>query len=111
MTAYSTAPHLPDPETQPGFYGGVTTKRLFAWIVDVLIIAAFMVPIVVLTLGLAVLVLAPIWLIVSFLYRWATIASGSATLGMRFMSIELRDAYGKRLDGAQAFLHTLGYII
>ena len=50
-------------------------------------------------------------LVISFLYRWVTIASGSATLGMRMMSIEFRTRYGERFDGGTALLHTLGYTV
>ncbi len=51
------------------------------------------------------------FIVVGFLYRWFTISGGSATWGMRLMAIELRDAYGRRLNGQQAFFHTLGYSV
>jgi len=51
------------------------------------------------------------FLVVGFLYRWITIAFGSATLGMRLCAIELRDREGMRLDGLTAGLHTLIYSI
>jgi uncharacterized RDD family membrane protein YckC len=69
------------------------------------------VPIFFFTLGLAFLIAAPLWLVISFLYRWATLSNRSATLGMRVMSIELRSARGQRLDGGTAFIHTLGYFL
>ena len=47
--------------------------------------------------------------IVSFLYRWSSLAARSATPGMRIMAIELRTLAGDRLDGATAFFHTAGY--
>ena len=50
-----------------------------------------------------------LYMTVGFIYRVVTIASGSATWGMRLMSIELRDAQGARFDFGQAFLHTAGY--
>lgn len=102
--------HLPDPDRQAAFYDGVTIKRGLAWVVDVIAIAAIALPIALLTIvGLFVIPL--IFLTVGFLYRWMTIARGSATPGMRLMSIELRNAWGERLDGTQALLHTLGYYI
>ena len=52
-----------------------------------------------------------LWLVVSFLYRWVTLARGSATWGMRFAAIEIRGPEGERLDNSQAALHTLGYSI
>ena len=74
-------------------------------------------------IGALVLVLVPftafiglfflplMFLVISFLYRWSTLASGSATWGMRLLAIELRDGNGDRLDGGTAFLHTLGYSV
>ncbi|WP_416361582.1 RDD family protein, partial [Leisingera sp.] len=38
-----------------------------------------------------------------------TIANGSATWGMRFAGIELRDGSGQRLGSGLAALHTAGY--
>jgi uncharacterized RDD family membrane protein YckC len=48
-------------------------------------------------------------MLIGFAYRTLTIASSSATWGMRMMSIELRDARGERFDFGQALVHTLGY--
>jgi uncharacterized RDD family membrane protein YckC len=48
---------------------------------------------------------------VGFLYRWATLATGSATWGMRLMAITLRDRDGDRLDPATAFAHVMGYTV
>ena len=102
--------HLPDPDRQAAFYEGVTVKRGFAWVVDTLLIGLLTLPIAVFSIvGLFILPL--VFLLVGFVYRWMTIAGGSATPGMRLMSIEFRNAYGERFDGAQAFLHTLGYTI
>ncbi|ETX15584.1 RDD family protein [Roseivivax halodurans JCM 10272] len=103
--------HLPDPVTQPEFYDGVVAKRAMAWVIDVILVALFVVPVVILTAFLALFVLPVVMLVVGFLYRWITIANGSATWGMRMMAIELRDAYGRPLDPAQAFFHTLGYAL
>jgi len=102
--------HLPDPVRQAAFYEGVTLKRGVAWIVDTVLIALLTLPIAVFSIvGLFVLPL--VFVVVGFLYRWMTIASRSATPGMRLMSIEFRNAFGERFDGGQAFLHTLGYTI
>lgn len=102
--------HLPDPDRQAEFYDGVTIKRGIAWVIDFSII---------LVLGLLVSLVTVVGLffipffvmVVGFAYRVFTIAGRSATWGMRLMSIELRDAYGRRLDLGQAFLHTLGYTV
>jgi len=33
--------HAPDPLTQGAFYDSLPTKRLFAWVIDVVLITAF----------------------------------------------------------------------
>lgn len=102
--------HLPDPERQVAFYDGVTVKRGLAWVVDTVLIALITLPISVFSIvGLFVLPL--MFLIIGFLYRWMFIAGGSSTPGMRLMSIEFRNAHGARLDGGEAFFHTLGYTL
>ncbi|HVG47299.1 MAG TPA: RDD family protein, partial [Rubellimicrobium sp.] len=52
-----------------------------------------------------------LWLMVGFLYRWATLAGGSATWGMRLMGLTIRDREGGRLDGGTALAHVLGYTV
>ncbi len=111
MTFDDPTSNLPDPVLQPEFYADVPTKRLVAWLVDILLVATLSFLIALLTFGLAFFVFAPLFLITGFLYRWITISLRSATWGMRFTSIELRTDDGDRLGGGTAFLHTLGYYI
>ncbi len=103
--------HLPDPDRQPEFYQSVAFKRFFAWIFDVAFISLLCVVAVIMTVGLGLFFVALIYMVVSFTYRVVTIANGSATLGMRFMGIELRDAFGARMDTGKAIAHTAGYFI
>lgn len=100
---------LPDPYTHAEMYADVPSKRLIAWGVDFLAIAAMTLVLVPITLFTALLYLPFLWLMVSFLYRWTTLTTGGATWGMRFTSIEFREGNGQRLDTLTAFLHTLGY--
>ncbi|MDU8911273.1 RDD family protein [Aestuariicoccus sp. MJ-SS9] len=112
MNRYATpTDHLPDPVTQAEFYADVTLKRALAWVIDSILILALVVPVVVMTAFIGLFFLPFLFLVVGFVYRAATIAGGSATWGMRLMAIELRDAYGRRLDGGTALLHTLGYTV
>ncbi len=109
----STMYGLPDPTTQFEFYDGVAPKRAIAWLIDMavtgLISLPFMLPFLATAFLIVPLFAIPvIFAITGFLYRWFSIASGSATWGMRFMAIELRDRDGHRLDSNTAFLHTLG---
>jgi uncharacterized RDD family membrane protein YckC len=102
---------LPDPDYDHAFYDGVPAKRLFAWVVDVLLVT-------ILTFLLGLVTFSALWWIwpltfiaANFLYRAGTIAAGSATLGMRLMNLELRGPTGARLTGGEAVLHTLGYMV
>ncbi|WP_424970463.1 RDD family protein [Dinoroseobacter sp. S76] len=100
---------LPDPYTNAEMYADVPTKRLIAWGVDFLVIAAITAVLVPITLFTALFYIPFLWLMVSFLYRWVTLSGDGATWGMRFASIEIREGNGQRLDMMSAFFHTLGY--
>ncbi|MBY6134675.1 RDD family protein [Leisingera sp. XS_AS12] len=102
---------LPDPDYQAEFYASVPAKRLVAWVVDSLLIVMLSAAAVVATAFVGLFVWPLLYLVVGFAYRVVTIANGSATWGMRFAGIELRDTSGQRLDGAQALLHTAGYTL
>lgn len=99
----------PDPFHQPEFYEGVPFKRLIAWIIDTGLIAVISVLIAVLTIGIGFFVFAFLLMVVGFAYRVITLTNGSATWGMRIMSMEIRDAQDRPLSLGLAFLHTLGY--
>lgn len=103
--------HLPDPDRQPEFYQSVAIKRFIAWLFDIAFISLLCTVAILLTFGLGFFVLALIYAVVSFVYRVITIANGSATLGMRFMGIELRDSFGSRMDLGKAVAHTAGYFV
>jgi uncharacterized RDD family membrane protein YckC len=102
---------LPDPVYQSEFYADVPLKRALAWIVDGILIAVVSVLLVPLTAFTALFYLPLLFLAVSFVYRTATLAGGSATWGMRLMAIEFRDHRGRRFDLPTAALHTLGYTV
>ncbi|MCR9125281.1 MAG: RDD family protein [Rhodobacteraceae bacterium] len=102
---------LPDPHHMPQFYEGVTAKRLFAWLIDSVVIVAICLAILPFTAFTGLFFFPLLMLVVGFAYRVVTIANGSATWGMWFMAIELRGPTGARFDLAQAFLHTLGYSV
>ena len=100
---------LPHPDAQPEFYEDVVLKRFFAWIVDVLIISAITAVATVFSLFTALFVLPFFYAAIGFLYRWLGLSRHSATIGMRFMSLEFRKPDGEDFDGPTAFLHTVGY--
>jgi uncharacterized RDD family membrane protein YckC len=111
MYATNTYPNLPDPMVQPEFYDSVTIKRGLAWVIDAVLVLALVIPIVVMTLFVALWFLPLLFFVVGFVYRVATITNRSATWGMRLMSIEFRDSRGEHFDFSQAFMHTLGYTV
>ncbi|MDG4647577.1 RDD family protein [Roseibacterium sp. SDUM158017] len=102
---------LPDPDYDHAFYDGVPAKRFFAWLVDVAVIAAISLALGLLTLTVLLWVWPILYLTVSFIYRSATIASASSTLGMRLMNLELRNGLGRRLSGGEAMVHTGLYLL
>ena len=104
-------PTTPDPFDQPQFYDGVPTKRFLAWVVDLVIITCVSLLIVPFTAFTAAFFFPFLLMVVGFIYRVITLANGSATLGMRLFSMELRTAQDQGFDLPTAFFHTLGYTL
>lgn len=102
---------LADPVTQPEFYRNVAGKRLIAWGIDTVLIALMAALIVPFTAFTALFFFFGLMAVVGFVYRTFTLASRSATWGMRLVAIEIRNGHGAPLDFQGAFLHTLGYTI
>lgn len=102
---------LPDPDYQAEFYASTASKRLVAWVVDSIIIVGLSILAVLFTAFVGLFIWPLLYLVIGFVYRTVTISNGSATLGMRFAGIELRDLSGRRLDAGQATLHTIGYSV
>lgn len=102
---------LPDPDYHAEFYQGVPAKRAMAWVVDTILTLIITIAIIPFTAFTALFFLPMLWLTVNLLYRWISIASRSATPGMRLMAIEFRRADGSAMDGSTAFVHTLGFLI
>ena len=98
-------PHAFDPWLQPELFRGVLTRRVFAFLIDLVVLAIpvilacmFIAVFGVVTLGLG---WALFWLVSPASVIWALIYYGaslggphSATIGMRVMDLELRTWYG-----------------
>ena len=98
-------PHAFDPQLQPELFRGVLTRRVFAFLIDLVVLS---VPVIVGYLFIAVFGLitlglgwALFWLAWPASVIWAIVYYGaslggpySATLGMRVMDLELRTWYG-----------------
>ncbi|MBN2629490.1 MAG: RDD family protein [Rhodobacteraceae bacterium] len=101
----------PDPERHGAFYDGVLSKRLLAWVLDMVLIGLITALIVPFTAFTALFFLPMLYLVVGFVYRWVTLTGRSATWGMRLLNIEFLDRNGQRFDAATALLHTFGYSV
>ncbi len=100
---------LPDPFSQPQFYASIPAKRLIAWLIDLVIIVGLCLLALPLTAFLGLFFWPVMLLVIGFAYRVVTLANGSATWGMWFVGVELRDEQGARFDLSLALAHTLGY--
>jgi uncharacterized RDD family membrane protein YckC len=90
-------PHAFDPLSQPELFRGVLTRRVFAFAIDLVVLA---IPVILAYLFIAVFGLL-FWLVWPASVIWAVIYYGaslggphSATMGMRVMDLELRTWYG-----------------
>ena len=115
-------PHAYDPASHPELFEGVLTRRVAAFIIDVIIIAVpligasifiFVLGIVTLGLGWALFwLLSPASVIWALLYYGMTLGSpASATLGMRVMDIEMRTWYGAPAYFVLGAVHAVGFWI
>lgn len=103
--------HLPDPDYDAELYADVPSKRFFAWVIDTVLISGILLLLSVFGAFLPLIFWPFFYAIVSFFYRWWSIAARSATPGMRFMAIEFIDRTGRPFESGTALLHTLGYMI
>jgi len=101
--------NLPDPLREPSFYAGVAPKRALAWVVDMGVTWLLCLVALPSTAFTGLFWWATLWACVDFLYRWATLSTGSSTWGMRLMAICLRERDGRPLSAVTALLHTAGY--
>lgn len=105
--------NLPDPKTSPELFDGVLTRRVMAYLIDLVVISAIsllflMLTIVAgfLTLGLAWISLPFIVPVAVFLYYVVTLGSSRrATYGMQFCDLVLTPVSGPPLEGWKALLH------
>jgi hypothetical protein len=101
---------LPDPDYDAAFYDGVPAKRLFAWIIDVILIATISLVLGLLTLTVLLWVWPILYLTVSFLYRSATIGSGIGHAGHAADEYRAQERPRPALSGGEAMIHTGLYL-
>lgn len=107
----TTVSQTPDPATQPSFYDGVVMKRVFAFVIDTILIGIVTMLLIPLTGFTALLFIFFFASVVAFFYRVISISRKSATPGMRLMAIELRNHQGEMLSTGTAFAHTILFMI
>lgn len=96
-------------------YEGVRTRRVFAFLIDYLIVALLCVPFAILVAVLGVITLGLGWMLfgvlfpaVALIYVWSTLGGrNQATVGMRAMGIQLDRLDGRPVDGLLAVVHTV----
>jgi uncharacterized RDD family membrane protein YckC len=108
----------PEPFAAPEYYRGVLSRRVFAYCLDALAIAATMGlawfllwGLIIASLGL-LFPLWPLWGLIPVAYHTLLIGGRhSATLGMRAVGIEVRSWTGDRPDYLQALVLTVLFYI
>jgi uncharacterized RDD family membrane protein YckC len=113
-------PHAYDPATQPELFEGVLARRVVAFAIDFIVIAApvalaamFIFAFGIITLGLG---FALYWLLPSATVIWAVVYFGvtlggphSATFGMRVVDLEMRTWYGAPAYFVLGAVHAVAY--
>ena len=96
-------------------YDGVRTRRIFAFLLDYLIVGLLLIPFAILVFFLGLLTFGLGWSLfavlgpaVALVYVWNTLGGPSqATVGMRTMGIRLDRLDGRPVDGLLAVVHSV----
>ena len=113
-------PHAYDPDLNPELFEGVLSRRVVAFLIDVVVISApvmlaaiFLFVFTIVTLGLGAIFF---WLLWPGSVIWALVYFGltlggprSATIGMRTMDLEMRTWYGTPAYFVLGAVHALAY--
>jgi uncharacterized RDD family membrane protein YckC len=96
-------------------YDGVLTRRVFAFLLDYMIVALLTIPFAILIAIFGILTFGLGWMLfgilvpaVALVYVWNTLGGrNQATVGMRMMGIRLERLDGNRVDGMLAVVHSV----
>jgi uncharacterized RDD family membrane protein YckC len=96
-------------------YDGVRTRRVFAFLLDYLIVGLLLIPFAILVFFLGLLTLGLGWSLfailgpaVAFIYVWNTLGGpNQATVGMRMMGIRLDRLDAQPIGGMTAVVHSV----
>ena len=120
--AFDAKPHAYDPAANPELFEGVLARRLIAFLIDVVIVAAPMVFIALFIFVFGLVTFGLGWALYFLLYPagilWALFYYGftlggphSATVGMRVMDIEMRTWHGAPAYFVLGAVHAVIYWI
>ncbi len=106
-------PILPDPASAPELFEGVLTRRVMAFVIDLIVMGMMIIAFTIVGLIAGFLTFGLSWLALIFVvpatilvYYGATLGSHKrATLGMQMMDIVLTPTRGQPLDGWMAIIH------
>ena len=106
-------PTLPDPQTAPELFEGLLSRRVAAFMIDLIVMGAMILVFAFVGLIAGLVTFGLGWLALVFvvpativLYYGATLGSPRrATLGMRAMDLVLTPTRGQPLDGWMAIIH------
>jgi uncharacterized RDD family membrane protein YckC len=112
---FAARPQLPDPATAPELFDGLLTRRVMAYLVDLVIMSCIVLALGLIGTLLGFFTFGLAWVSLIFvvpaaivLYYAATLGSPRrATIGMQMMDIVLTPTRGQPLDGWMATLHAL----
>lgn len=119
---FDVAPHVYDPAANPELFEGILARRVIAFLIDVVIIAAPMVLAALFIFIFGIITLGFGWALYFLYYPagvlWALFYYGltlggphSATVGMRVMDIEMRTWYGAPAYFVLGAVHAVLYWI
>jgi uncharacterized RDD family membrane protein YckC len=100
----------------PNALQGVRTRRMIALLLDLVLVSIFSfaawIGLAVLTFGLSIMILPPLFPLVAFFYNGLTISSWRmATPGMQTMDLEMRLTDGQRTPFLNAAAHAVLFYI
>jgi uncharacterized RDD family membrane protein YckC len=110
---------IPDALADDGYFAGIRSRRVFAYLIDVLIIGLLLVALwtiglifTVMTFGLLFPVLATLSAILPLIYHTITIGgAGRGTWGMRAMDLRAYSVDGARPNYVQALVFAFGFYL
>lgn len=113
---WSASPLFLQTRLPPQALAGVRTRRIIALLLDLILVSVLSfglwLGLAVLTFGLSVVILPPLFPLVAFFYNGLTISSWRmATLGMEAMDLEMRLVTGERTPFINAAAHAVLFYV